>query len=120
MKICDMCDWSMCIHYTHTCAHVNIASTTNLSLIYLLTDLLCNTITKLETQNSRWSGLLSRGPGKMLLSQDDLPTQYGDYICKEICTSEGYGPKQTIKVYRAGGDPNTPPTCGFPMGGIKS
>jgi len=59
-------------------------------------------------------------PGTMLLSQDDLPTQYGDYICKEVCTSEGYGPKQTINVYRAGGDPNTPPTCGFPMGGIKS
>mmetsp|Transcript_31434 Transcript_31434/g.38612 ORF Transcript_31434/g.38612 Transcript_31434/m.38612 type:complete len:142 (-) Transcript_31434:50-475(-) len=59
-------------------------------------------------------------PGRFMLSYDDLPTQYGDYVCKEICQSEGYGPKQEIKVYRAGGDPGEPPICGFPMGGIKS
>lgn len=55
----------------------------------------------------------------MMLAGGDLPTEYGDYICQEICKSSGYGPdNQEVKVYRAGGDPNAPPFCGIPMGGI--
>ncbi|CAL1144904.1 unnamed protein product [Cladocopium goreaui] len=58
-------------------------------------------------------------PGSMMLSHGDLPTTYGDYVCQEICKSSGYGPdNQAVKVYRAGGDPNEPPFCGIPMGGI--
>eukprot|EP00435_Cladocopium_sp_Y103_P023563 s2971_g5.t1 len=59
-------------------------------------------------------------PGSMMLSHGDLPTKYGDYICQEICKSSGYGPdNQPVKAYRAGGDPNEPPFCGIPMGGIS-
>ena len=60
------------------------------------------------------------GPASLVLSDEDLPTNYGDYICEETCQSKGYGPDQEIKVYRAGRDDREPPYCGFPMGGIQS